>query len=923
MGIVPTFLLLFLSLLQIAAAILGVVAFARTERLRREIVRLSERLGGLERPLQTAAPTGQAVESAAKTAEPPPEPPKTVEAPSAPPAIARGTTAPMTTAPFEEPAQAPDGGFAAGLEALVGGRLSVLLGGLALALGGVFLVSYTIEAGLLGPAARVFLGVLLAALLAGAGEYLRRSEQPLPAAARTGGLTPYIPGALTAAAIVTALATIYAAHALYGFIGAIPAFVLLAAVSFAALAISAIHGPALAALGMLGSFATPALVQSTTPAPLPLFAYLLVVALACFFTAYLRRWVWLSAISSVLAAAWGFVWLATRPGDSGSMILAVYAIALAIGAVLLLRRDSDGSAQGVANPASEQIDDWRLQLPALGLGALDMPLTLQLVPTALLALGLGQTEPLGAATLLAVAGFSIVLGWGGWNWRSLTLLPALAALTFLLVYLANHQNLRWLVAAWQGAPHETGPMGTFLWVGGLFGIGFGAVGALALARPCRSAAWTAVSALTPILTLIIAYWVTTGFATSIPFALVAAGLSMAFAVITERLDREQTDLLGQWSVGAYAAAAVATLALALTMVLEKGWLTVALALMAPGLAIINQLRPIAILRWLIAGLAGLLALRLLQESLVVGYDVGTTPIFNWILYGYGVPTVGFWFSARTLRAARDDIPVRVAEGASIAFLTVLIGKEIHHLMTGGYVYAPTQPLAELGLHTLSWLGLSLGLRMRAPFEERVVYRTASLLLGCLGIATMIFGSLVLHNPAVKGEPVGGLVINDLMIAYALPALLSLCLAWLAEQHGQVWLSRIAAGAALVMAFAYVTFQTGRVFEGPVVSLSMIEGSELYAYSAVWLLFGIALLAAGIVFNRPGLRQVAFGVVTLATLKVFLVDMAGLGGLLRPLSFIGLGLALIGIGLAYQRLVLRPRNETPTTSDSPPSKSGSA
>ena len=44
----------------------------------------------------------------------------------------------------------------------------------------------------------------------------------------------------------------------------------------------------------------------------------------------------------------------------------------------------------------------------------------------------------------------------------------------------------------------------------------------------------------------------------------------------------------------------------------------------------------------------------------------------------------------------------------------------------------------------------------------------------------------------------------------------------------------------------------------------------------------------------------------ATLKIFLFDMSGLEGLMRALSFIGLGLVLIGIGLLYQKLVFARR-----------------
>ena len=80
----------------------------------------------------------------------------------------------------------------------------VWIGGLALALGGIFLVQYSIEAGLIGPGVRVFLGGLLAAGLIAAGEWTRRREFSI-------GLdnvpTAHIPSILTAAGTTVAFAT--------------------------------------------------------------------------------------------------------------------------------------------------------------------------------------------------------------------------------------------------------------------------------------------------------------------------------------------------------------------------------------------------------------------------------------------------------------------------------------------------------------------------------------------------------------------------------------------------------------------------------------------------------------------------------------------------------------------------------------------
>ena len=52
------------------------------------------------------------------------------------------------------------------------------------------------------------------------------------------------------------------------------------------------------------------------------------------------------------------------------------------------------------------------------------------------------------------------------------------------------------------------------------------------------------------------------------------------------------------------------------------------------------------------------------------------------------------------------------------------------------------------------------------------------------------------------------------------------------------------------------------------------------------------------------------VLVVTALKVFLLDMAGLTGLYRVGSFLGLGLSLIGIGYIYQRFVFARPDKPP-------------
>jgi uncharacterized membrane protein len=186
----------------------------------------------------------------------------------------------------------------------------VWVGGLALALGGVFMVRYSIEQGWIGPGVRVALGWLLAAALAGAGEWLRR-RQPAPDAAAS---IANIPSILTAAGTTVAFATVWAAYALYGFLAPGAAFLMLGLVALVALAAAMLHGPALAALGLVGAEVTPLLVASDKPDYWALYLYLAVVTAAAFALARLRLWRWLA----VAALAFGLFWALPDIAQAGA-----------------------------------------------------------------------------------------------------------------------------------------------------------------------------------------------------------------------------------------------------------------------------------------------------------------------------------------------------------------------------------------------------------------------------------------------------------------------------------------------------------------------------------------------------------------------------------------------------------------------------
>jgi len=153
------------------------------------------------------------------------------------------------------------------------------------------------------------------------------------------------------------------------------------------------------------------------------------------------------------------------------------------------------------------------------------------------------------------------------------------------------------------------------------------------------------------------------------------------------------------SIALFATGTLAAIALALTFALEKGWLTIALALMSLGTAWISMQRPIPFLRSLAAILAGIVVLRIGYEPRIVGDAVGTTPIFNWLLFGYGAPAIAFGlgWSPHASALAFLTVPLLVLAGTA-AFSGLAL------LMAGALRAEATLALANLIYIALLGLG---------------------------------------------------------------------------------------------------------------------------------------------------------------------------------------------------------------------------
>src|SRR5262245_19796561 len=234
-------------------------------------------------------------------------------------------SSPVSAAP---PPGGTDGGTdLADFEKRFGTQWVVWVGGIALALGGIFLIRYSIEQGYFGPGTRVLLGAMLALALVGAGELTRRQEIRLGI---SDAATAHIPSILTAAGTTIAYATVYGAYALYQFLSPAAAFVLLGAVALATLTAALVHGPALAGLGLIGAYVTPLLVSTGQPSYWTLYVYLAVVTAAALALARFRMWRWLA----ITAIAFNIFWMFAGIHDPSAAAVSAHAFHVVVGFAL-------------------------------------------------------------------------------------------------------------------------------------------------------------------------------------------------------------------------------------------------------------------------------------------------------------------------------------------------------------------------------------------------------------------------------------------------------------------------------------------------------------------------------------------------------------------------------------------------------------
>jgi len=864
---------------------IAAIAFAKSVRdelreLRRMLARGEIRLpAATAPPPQPAAapvatmppPVAEAPPAAIPATEPTPEAVRDHWEPAGtpvPPPVPQPTPAPLPAAASVPPQQARPSAPPKGIdwENLVGIKLFGWIAGIALVLSAVFLFKYSIDHGWLRPAVRAAMG-----LATGAG-LLIVCELRLARNYR------FTANAMDGAGIAILYATLFALYGRWHLWPATAAFLGMLVVTAAAVFLATRRDSIfIALLGLLGGFATPALLSTGENRPIALFSYLLLLNGGISWIAFRKRWPVLTALSLALTAFYQWAWVKEFL-TTGQLPLAaaIFLVFAAVGVISFGRETS---------------------FRRIGAAGAVLPLLFAFFTAVVPEYGASYNVLFGFLLLIS-AGLAAIAVWRGPEWLH-ALGGGAALVTFFLWLVVSYTTASWpLSLVWLAAflalhlavsvrmktvAVYTAPLLFFVFIG------------LAIREPMRFL--TLTGAMFALLAVVVTFALMRGT----PHL---ASIAIAFASIAiMALDRAPL-----WLTLIAHVALFATI-LAIAWVSESHWLAVAaIPFFVAALATMEHFTDV---EQFIAGTA-LYALFLLYPILLGARvkrsiaphlaAVLASVIFFFQIYSMR-EGLGFADYAGFLPVAQaillivlvwrllqlDPYPGRLAlvAGTVLAFLTAAI---------------PVQLDKE-------WITVTFALEAAALvwLFLRVPHR--GILFWSAGLTATVFVRLVL-NPSVYDYHAKSLtpVLNWYLYTYLFCAAAMFVIAWLAPR-AQTELRRLAVICGAVELFVLVNIEIADFYsKGDVLTFNFM-GSSLaqdLTYTMAWAVFAIAMLVVGIALHVRSARIAALGLLFVTILKCFLHDLARLGGLYRVGSLFGLAVSLVLVGLMLQKFVMMKR-----------------
>ncbi|WP_026861967.1 DUF2339 domain-containing protein [Pseudidiomarina sediminum] len=765
--------------------------------------------------------------------------------------------------------------FTFNFERLLKGNGLFWLGALVLAIGGILLANYAIEAGLLSPVIRVTLGALFGVALVAGAEVVHRFK------AKLNVQTPYISAALASGGIVTCFAMTLVAFDYYQFIDVHVAFFVLAVIALSAISLALRFGPVLAGIGIIGAYLVPVLAETNSTNVMALLLYVGFVSLSAIWVAdYVKqKWLWWLSFSG------HFLWFmaAVAFGNEDYFLsillfalvtLYLYVFAGVLGWKLNQQMTSALPLKQLLMPRKEQVV---------------VVLTLLLVA---LALVITAGEMRVAYTCLVLAAVAMAVAYRHSAFDSWPFL-VLAFVLFVIHLMRRSFDYNDILFPFEGKY-------LLVQVAVVVMMGFSV---LMLKRFQDRPAYLLLLVVTPLSLYGVSYATSASAAAQFLYplwafeVLIIAAIA-AYAAIKTRLNQRQV---------AYLVLSNAMVTLCLTMLLSESVLTLALAAQVASMSYLSRTYEVRIPDWIYKVALLLVVTRLTFAPWLPSYADELLLGVHWTLVVYPLVLAMLWFAikhnpSQSLQAWFTGVMIHV--------VALLVTTETSYLLTGDYPHFDHLSYHESVLLSLNWLilaGVYLW-RMRLTQSLRKLYEIAGVLL-FIGAGVLQLDVSLFRNPFLTSQEVGAGLLNWTIIQWLLPCVVLYALIRL--KLLAVTMHRFIYAVIALFGFLFVNAQIRNLFnEGALLWSSPMAQAELYTYSIVWLVLSTVTIFLGQRWAHKPLLNAGFIGLALVILKAFGIDMANLEGLLRALSFIGLGLCLVGIGWLFQRI--QPKTQSPQT-----------
>ena len=742
------------------------------------------------------------------------------------------------------------------------------IGAIALALGGVFLAKYSLEAGLLSPAMRLSAGGLFGIGLIAAAYYLHYKRIVFE------GFNNYIPAALASGGFMTCFALMFLAYNSFSMLSAEWAFIGLAVIAVCASAMAIKLGPLLAVIGIIGAYSVPVWVNTGSGQLFSLLIYVALVSVAAAVVAHKVQRVWLWYLLWVGHIGWYLVGLTLFNYDT-VWLIGAFALLSILGLIAIARLGLGFNTLEVRPHSFKRLVNL---FPDHGL---------------LLAF----IAPLMIAMLLSV--FNL-------QWQIVALL-SIALLLFLVL-----KNSRWDV--WLGvslvvalllvvSAKQTYAFDDALFIfkneyglGLLLALGLSGYGLYFGNKYPKRLAFHLLASLSVFVLVGTLYALIPNTALATAYPLWAVLLCLMSAVLI-KFTQNNTTL---WQRFSYWVGANANITLAITMLLSDSGLTIALAVQVLLLSLLIKKYNVAMPHWPIKALVAALLLRLTLSPWTPSYDELSIFGLHWSLVVYPLCIGLFFAAAKCFNTSKLKIWL---EGAALHCLALFVTTETSYQLVGHYPQLFSLSFYEQVLLSCNLLALGCVYLYRAQSAGQLgkLYRTAGLILSALA-GLLLINTTLDNNPLLMRLYVGETpIFNWILLIWFVPSLLALWLASLVKSLNAK-LSQITLGVSGLLALLAINTLIRQYWQGGFIYLDKATSdAELYSYSVIWLLLGALVVIAGHLKQQRLLQNVGLGILGAVIVKVFLIDMANLTGLLKALSFIGLGLSLVGLSWLFQKL----------------------